>query len=133
MTTTPAAHPAKDLLIAIAMGQQMECNHASFAWAQCTGEQALEAIHKGLAANIRIAPGQPGYVTRPPYPQGLTVMPEDQADYFVVDVDSITLTTWAGYRADISAFNAGLCYPATPEGEAHAREAWHARFGGERG
>ncbi len=71
MTTTPAAHPAKDLLIAIAMGQQMERRDGR-TWWPVEADEALLMIADDDTNILRIAPGQPGYVTRPPYPQGLT-------------------------------------------------------------
>ncbi len=133
MTTTPAAHPACDKLIAIAQKMRNDalevfkgsCNHTI---------DAIHFCHSLLSVELeRIASGQPGYVTRPPYPQGLKVMPEIGEEYWVVDVDEPMKAVWDGHPDEGCFFNAGLLYPATPEGEAHAKLAWQARFGGERG
>ncbi len=132
MTATPAAHPACHKLIAIAIGQQMEEQYPDGRWLQCSGDDALVNGYERGWDCIRIAPGQPGYVTRTVcYPEPLKVMPEDGI-VLVLTPEGVgsrytTLGVSKGY------FRAGLCYPATPEGEAHAREAWQARFGGERG
>ncbi len=54
--TTLATHPAKDLLIAIAMRQQIYLGNMLIGW-----EDALEAICKGEQRYLHIAPGQPIY------------------------------------------------------------------------
>ncbi len=92
------------------------------------GDTKIKGVPLYLAATLA-APGQPGYVTRPPYPKGLTVMPEVDQEYWVVDVDEPMKTVWDGHPDEGCFFNAGLCYPATPEGEADARLAWEIRFG----
>ncbi len=108
-------------------------------------DEVVEAVRKLIPAPhtddealcnaiLSPAPGQPGYVTRTIcYPEPLKVMPEKGQRHFWLDSEGVQESTWAGGCYDLDLFNRGLCYPATPKGEAHAREAWNARFGGERG
>ncbi len=108
-------------------------------------DEVVEAVRKLIPAPhtddealcnaiLSPAPGQPGYVTRTIcYPEPLKVMPEENSAFLALHPSGVQAWCWSKHLSDSAYFHAGFCYPATPKGEAHAREAWNARFGGERG
>ncbi len=158
MTTTPAAHPAKDLRgkeCEVLDGNPDSPTHgqwlkARFVSVDLIGQEPIVQVDgcmpwfatwgsvRGITKSEAFAPGQPGYVTRQPYPQGLTVMPEVGAEFLLLEATGVSRDRYEDgnhhQRQLLGCYvDAGLCYPATPEGEAHAKLAWQARFGGERG
>ena len=110
-------HPEYDKLIALANGEQMQRKYppTSTSWINITPARALRLLGGGV--EIRIKP-RTMTINGIEFPEPMREAPENDAQYWVVDIINKRLAfraTWRGTTPDLQWLKAGLCQ-ATEQG-----------------